>query len=270
MPKIEQGQKIRLTITGDLLLQAKETVSHNFGVILHLAEHHVGIVLGGVIIFNTYMVRTSIHLLWNRDVPITISITNLSEKTIKISQQKLVSVAIANIKGNRELKIEMNKIIQKTNKDPQLNGKIPERLANKFLECQVKTLCMPPDKQEKNQDSNFHETENIYSQASLHPFSATSYMLNVADQANHVLNLYAYENRAYTTSVNKKTYFAVYIKNLRVVACADSGSDLTLMQINLFKNIFPDYKKKLEQTTHISIKSYSNNQIKVFANVKQL
>jgi hypothetical protein len=40
------------------------------------------------------------------------------------------------------------------------------------------------------------------------------------------------------------------------------------MQINLFKNIFPDYKKRLEQTTHISIKSYSNNQIKVFGQCK--
>jgi hypothetical protein len=86
MPKLENGQKIRLTLAGDTFIQVKETVSHNFGVLLHLAEHHVGIVSGGTIIFNTYMIRTSTHLLWTRDVPITISITNLSDNVIKISQ----------------------------------------------------------------------------------------------------------------------------------------------------------------------------------------
>jgi hypothetical protein len=36
------------------------------------------------------------------------------------------------------------------------------------------------------------------------------------------------------------------------------------MQHSLFKNIFPNYKRKLDTNTHITIKSYSNNQIQVF------
>jgi hypothetical protein len=93
-------------------------------------------------------------------------------------------------------------------------------------------------------------------------------MLSVRDQGPSVVNLYAYENRAYSEGVNKKTYFTVFIKNFRIIACADSGSDLTLMQINLFKNIFPDYKKILEENPNITIKSYSDNQIKVYGQCK--
>jgi hypothetical protein len=115
---------------------------------------------------------------------------------------------------------------------------------------------------------SFHETDNIFAQAALHPFSATSYMLSVRDQGYGIFNLYAYENRAFTEGVNKKTYFSVYIKNFRVVACADSGSDLTLMQISLFKNIFPDFKKKLDEKPNTIIKSYSDNQIEVYGQCK--
>jgi hypothetical protein len=88
-------------------------------------------------------------------------------------------------------------------------------------------------------------------------------MISVRDQGHSIFHLYAYENRPYTEGVNKKTYFSVYIKIFRVVACADSGRDLTLMQISLFKNIFPDHKKRLEENTNITIKSYSDNQINV-------
>jgi hypothetical protein len=66
--------------------------------------------------------------------------------------------------------------------------------------------------------------------------------------------------------VNKKTYFALFIKNCRVIACSDSGSDLTLIQFSLFKKLFPDYKKRLgdNKRHNISIKSFSNNKIEVF------
>jgi Reverse transcriptase (RNA-dependent DNA polymerase)/RNase H-like domain found in reverse transcriptase/Integrase zinc binding domain len=266
LPKIENGKELKLSLTKDVVLKPKETVSHDFGITLNLKDHHVGIVLGGKLIFNTFVIKISTHLLWTRDVPIQANITNLTEKEIYLTAQPIVSVYIINIKGDQTLKIETAKIILKTKKNPDVNGMITEKLAQNFLSAKIKNLALPSNQLDKT--CPIHETENIFSQAALHPFSATSYMISVRDQGHSIFNIYAYENRAYTEGVNKKTYFSVYIKNFRVVACADSGSDLTLMQISLFKNIFPDYKKRLEENTNLTIKSYSDNQIKVFGQCK--
>jgi hypothetical protein len=231
------------------------------GVNLRFKENQVGIILGGKTIFNTFSVRLSSHLLWNKDAPITISITNLTEKEVVVPQQWLITAYIVEIKGERDLKIEMAKIIKRNKDNPSLNGAIPDKLAQKFLETKVIPVQLPKHDEVSRQPEN----ENLLlKQADHYRYSATSFMLSVGDQVRPVVNLYAYENRAHMDHVNKKTYFAVYIKNFRVIACADSGSDLTLMQHSLFKNIFPDYKRKLDTNTHITIKSYSNNQIQVF------
>jgi hypothetical protein len=224
LPTLSKGNELKLTLANKIVLKPKETVSHDFGITLELKDHHVGIVLGGKFIFNTFSIKISSHLLWTRDVPIRVNITNLTEREVHLLPQPLVKVYIINITGDRELKIETAKIILKTKKNPELNGIITEKLAQSFLISNIVSLLLPDNASVKTVQNR--DTENIFSQAALHSFSATSYMLSVRDQGPSVVNLYAYENRTYSEGVNKKTFFTVFIKNFRIIACADSGSDL--------------------------------------------
>jgi hypothetical protein len=168
------------------------------GVNLKFKENQVGIILGGKTIFNTFSVRLSSHLLWNKDAPITISITNLTEKEVVIPQQWLITAYIVEIKGERDLKIEMAKIIKRNKDNPSLNGAIPEKLAQKFLETKVIPVQLP----KHNEVSRQPENENLLlKQADHYRYSATSFMLSVGDQVRPVVNLYAYENRAHMEHV---------------------------------------------------------------------
>jgi hypothetical protein len=111
LPIIENGNELKLSLLSDVVLKPKETVSHDFGITLNLKDHHVGIVLGGKSIFNTFVIKISTHLLWTRDVPIIVNITNMTEKEVFLTKKKtMVSVFIVNIKGDQELKIETSKI----------------------------------------------------------------------------------------------------------------------------------------------------------------
>jgi ribosomal protein L21E len=121
-PEIENGKELKLSLVKDVVLKPKETVSHDFGITLNIKDHHVGVVLGGKLIFHNFVIKISTHLLWTRDVPIRVNITNLTEKEIYLTPQPIVSVFIVNIKGNQELKIETAKIILKTKKNPEYNG----------------------------------------------------------------------------------------------------------------------------------------------------
>jgi hypothetical protein len=191
LPTIENGNELKLSLLSDVVLKPKETVSHDFGITLNLKDHHVGIVLGGKSIFNTFVIKISTHLLWTRDVPIRVNITNMTEKEVFLSKQPMVSVFIVNIKGDQELKIETSKIILKTKKNPEINGIITEKLAQNFLKAKIRNLSLPGN--QVAEAVSFHETDNIFTQAALHPFSATSYMLSVRDQGYGIFNLYAYE-----------------------------------------------------------------------------
>jgi hypothetical protein len=63
-------------------------------------------------------------------------------------------------------------------------------------------------------------------------------------------------------NLDKKIYFAVFMNKLRVIACLDSGSDLTLMQEALYIKIFKSVKF-LSSSSIKNIKSYSNNTIQI-------
>jgi hypothetical protein len=93
--------------------------------------------------------------------------------------------------------------------------------------------------------------------------SATSFMININHQRPEQIQLYAFDNQIHRDGIDRKTYFPVYINNYRVVVCADSGSDLTIIQLSLFKKLFKNARTLLKDDTGIKITSYSNNDLKV-------
>jgi len=89
--------------------------------------------------------------------------------------------------------------------------------------------------------------------------SATSFMVQACNSPPKCLSV------SYREGLDKKLFIPVYIGNYRVIACLDSGSDLTIMQIGLYKSIFNN--KKLDKCTIPHIKSFSNNSIKVLGQI---
>ena len=98
--------------------------------------------------------------------------------------------------------------------------------------------------------------------------SATSYTLTLGSQSK--ISCYAIEDSLGSSSnLERKTYCAIFINKFRVVTCIDSGSDLTVMQQNLFKAIFPNNYAKIMKNSNLEcIKSFSSNSIKVNGQAK--
>ena len=90
--------------------------------------------------------------------------------------------------------------------------------------------------------------------------SATSYAITAESQPM-VLNCYTVNNPNLRLGLDKKIYIPLYVNNMRVIACVDSGSDLTLMQHTLYSKLAGNQKLRKSQVG--VIKSYSDNVIKV-------
>ena len=65
------------------------------------------------------------------------------------------------------------------------------------------------------------------------------------------------------TDLVKKIYIPVYLNNIRVVGCMDSGSDITILQQSMYNRIFPTWKRKLVTSEIPFVTTFSDTQIKI-------
>ena len=104
--------------------------------------------------------------------------------------------------------------------------------------------------------------------ASYSDISATSYCVSTGSQSR--INCYATNdsfNMQY--SIERKIYCPVFINKLRVIACIDNGSDLSVMQYSLFKSIFLSSARAILKSCQLkTIKSFSANSIDVYGQFK--
>jgi dUTPase len=122
----------------------------------------------------------------------------------------------------------------------------------------------PPQATNRSHTENLNKTQlNLIKMAENSDISATSYMLSQGSQnRNRNLRCYALNDPRDRQGLDRKIHFPVYINKFRVVACSDSGSDLTLMQENLFYKIFGS-KTLLQRSGVNDLRSYSSTSIKV-------
>ena len=90
-----------------------------------------------------------------------------------------------------------------------------------------------PEQGHKNSKKLNQTQFNLIEMASHSSISATSYGLNVK-MGNQPLSCYTVDNPNLRVGLDRKIYFAAFINKQRIIACVDSGSDLTLMQENHF------------------------------------
>jgi hypothetical protein len=105
---------------------------------------------------------------------------------------------------------------------------------------------------------------NLVEMAALADISATSYTLSVGSQPPSFSCYAVDDNYNSLYMVERKSYCAIYINKYRTIACIDSGSDLTVMQYELFNSLFNRTSTRiLQDCTLKSITSFSANPITV-------
>ena len=104
--------------------------------------------------------------------------------------------------------------------------------------------------------------------ASYSDISATSYCVNAGSQSK-IVCFSVNDNFNVQHNIERKIYCPVFINKLRVVACIDNGSDLSVMQYSLFKSIFLSSARAILKTCQLkTIKSFSANSIDVYGQFK--
>ena len=101
---------------------------------------------------------------------------------------------------------------------------------------------------------------NLIKMAEDSQISATSFAITMGSQS-HTLKCFTISNPNLRKGLDKKVYLPMYINNNRVIACSDSGSDLTLMQESLFHKLIG--RKRLQESQVREVKSYSDTVIQV-------
>jgi len=159
--------------------------------------------------------------------------------------------------------------VEHLSKSPELIFKLKNR-SNFIQHLKPEHFMLIAIKEKDDKDTKAHilSLERIYEKdsgpkllemAEKANISATSFTVQAYNSPPKCLSV------SYREGLDKKLFIPVYISNYRVIACLDSGSDLTIMQIGLYKSIFKN--KKLSKCAIPHIKSFSNNSIKVLGQV---
>jgi hypothetical protein len=97
--------------------------------------------------------------------------------------------------------------------------------------------------------------------------SATSYMVSVGSQSK-IACYFTEDKVSESYNLEKKIYCPIIINNYHVIACIDNGSDLTVMQYNLFRDIFANLHRRLLKPNNLkTLKSFSEDSIHVHGQV---
>jgi len=115
----------------------------------------------------------------------------------------------------------------------------------------------------KNQKKILNQTQlNLMELANDSTISATAFMVN-----HQPVNKCIAHNSDYASwGSERKTYIPIYIGKTRVVACVDQGSDVNLIQKNLFIKLFPLRTYELKNLAQGSFKTFSNHPVKILGN----
>ena len=238
-----------------------------------MPKDHYGLISGGKIIFPEFQLSIQPMLLSpNNNIPLEIKISNLSDKAITTPRNFSTEMSMITLKGSQELKIELAKIMKKSQQTVVTNPSqityqglilLTTAQAQKFSSASAQAITLQHDPN-LDLNSSYSQTQlNLLEMAHNNGLSSKAYMLIVDSQERLRLQCFAFENMTFKDGIDKKTYFPTFINNMRVIACADSGSDLTLMQFGLFKKIFKYHKNLIKKDPNLTIKNYSNNELQI-------
>ncbi len=123
-----------------------------------------------------------------------------------------------------------------------------------------KLNSVPVISDNENNSQNLSQTQiNLIKLATHSDISATAFMVN----HQPVRKCLAYPNESAKWGSERKTYIPLYIGQTRVVVCVDQGSDVNLMQKNLFVKLFPLRLYEIKTIDQGIVKTFSNHPVKI-------
>ena len=232
-------------------IKSKETLEHNTCIIFSLPYENLLLLPGGRIIFPEFQINVHPMIISSQhNKELTLKISNSMTHDINLPPGGLIPLHLISLAGRQDLKIEFNKIKAKQNKEALF---ITPANAKKFMTAiiikihlqklrpfQSKPATEISDPPSRLLKDNILEVPtktpdlDLLEMAENKVISATSFMLNLSTNLTPIQCL-AIDQINLPENLAKKTHFPVYINKYRVIACADSGSDVTIIQLSLIK-----------------------------------
>lgn len=255
------GYSILISNEKEIELLPKESKEIETQIKIQIPTGYVGLNPGPLSIYPTYRLKLQPSLISpNSNNTVKCKIQNLTDKNVQIPQGYKITIFI--IQSNQLFSTEIWKLKQKGEEfHGQIN--ISTVTAKKLDELEKRKIRLTKTVPVQNSIDT-----SLINLATPPEISATACMVMLGDQLKETLQCYAVDNVVYKEGIDRKTYFPVIINSYRVIACADNGSDLTLMQLSLFKKLFSNFRQLLSKSTEMKVKSYSDDAITVIGMVQ--
>jgi len=191
-----------------------------------------------------------------------LKITNNTDKDANLPPGGLIPLHLISLSGNQLLKIELAKCLIKY---PNGASYLTAGNTKKFATASFIDFTLLHNKTTPSMEP---EQLNLLEMAENKIISATSFMVAVKP-ATTTEQFYCFiiDQISQPENLAKKLHLPLYVNRFRVIACADSGSDVTIMQLSLFKRLFPNHQQLLSKSTNLQVKSFSDNSIQVLGQV---
>ncbi len=195
---------------------------------------------------------------------INIKVTNVLDTSATLPLGLNITMNQVSIKRIPNLIVEWANLEKRFSKTSELTkGSIfltPQQ-STKFLDAEKLAIKLKGETEAKTDPLYSSKQLNLLEMAENSQISATSYM--ISSQVSTQITCYAVDNNILRDGIDKKTYFPLFINNFRIIACSDSGSDLTIIQVSLFDKLFKGNRNLIKQNANLNIKSYSSNDLQV-------
>jgi len=266
LPKLCQNSNgIDLPLQENIVIKPGETATVGLKVKLQIPENYCGLLMNRSSALPKHKIRVTLGL-----------IDTAYQNEIKVVLENITKTKITLKAG-----IALCQFLLLPSKVPRLrpkplNNKINNRgsfgsTGNDFEKRTKRVLNKKPAKIKLHQIENSDNGKNkinLIEMAEKANISATSFMLTVGSQSKKEpkKTFQCFEiSSPIRKGLERKIYFPIFINKYRVIACVDSGSDVTLMQESLFRKIF--HKQSLSKSKILTIKTFSNNDICVLGEI---
>jgi dUTPase len=269
LPKIcDQSNGIDVPLQEEITLQPNEIRKVKLGIRFLIPIKYCGLLMNKSSALIKYKIKVTLGLIdygFNGELQTVLENSSNSITHVKAGTalcQLLVLPAETPMLDNKWKEPENTRGSFGSTGQSFLKKEINPKIKNYLRKNKNKTKFTIQEMENKN-----HSTTqlNLIKMAEDSQISATSFSITMGSQS-HTLKCFTISNPNLRKGLDKKVYLPMYINNNRVIACSDSGSDLTLMQESLFHKLIG--RKRLQESQVREVKSYSDTVIQVRGEVQ--
>jgi len=262
LPKLcEKSNGVDLPLQKDLYINPGEILTVGLRVRFQIPDGHCGLLMNRSSALPKHNIRVTLGLI-DKDYrdEIKVVLENVSDSLLTLKAGTAICQFL--LLPSKSPKLLSNHVTDQNSRGSfgsTGHNFLPTRILNRT----PKKIILKQTQAEKSKNNI-----NLMELADKANISATAFMLSTGSQSTSNKNktFQCFEiNSHLREGLERKIYFPIFINNFRVIACVDSGSDVTLMQESLYHLVFN--KRKLSESKILTIKSFSNNDIRVLGEI---